>query len=365
MRTVCKKDMCAGCGVCVESCSKKAIHLIEDIQAYNAVIDEGKCVDCGRCSKICPKNNPSEFRTPIEWYQGWSLDEKIRANSSSGGFASAIAKAFIEDDGVVCTCKFSKGGFGFQFIYNTKDLMTTAGSKYVKSSPKGCYREVLSKLKSGHKVLFIGLPCQVSAVLNYVRGNWEENLYTIDLICHGTPSAQLLDMYVQQKGVDIRGATKVSFRNKTNYGLQVDHSSVEDYCQDNYTTAFLSSISYTENCYCCDYAQRKRVSDITLGDSWDSDLPSEEAKKGISLALCQTPKGKMLLEKADLCLHPVDIQRAIVANHQLMHPSEKPPKRDFFIRKIKDGKSFDQIMFMIEPRRELKKIAKRILKRKY
>lgn len=364
MKTVCIKDMCAGCGACVESCSKGAIRLKEDIKAYNAVIDEDKCIDCGRCEKICPKNHPAEFRTPIEWYQGWSLDEDIRANSSSGGFASAIAKIFIENNGVVCTCKFSKGEFGFQFINNVKDLIETAGSKYVKSSPMGIYREILSKLKNGQKVLFIALPCQVSAVLNYVRGIGMENLYTIDLICHGTPSAQLLNMYVHQKGANIRNASKVSFRNKTNYDLQIDHSSVEGYCQDNYTTAFLTSISYTENCYCCDYAQRKRVSDITLGDSWDSELPSEQAKKGISLALCQTLKGKMLLERANLCLYPVDIQRAIVANHQLTHPSTKPLKRDLFIQKIKDGKSLDRIMFMIEPRRELKKIAKRILKRK-
>lgn len=364
MRTVCKKDMCAGCGVCVESCSKKAIHLIEDIQAYNAVIDEGKCVDCGRCSKICPKNYPSEFRTPIEWYQGWSLDEKIRANSSSGGFASAISKAFIENDGIVCTCKFQGGRFGFQFINNTEELMTAAGSKYVKSSPMGIYREIILKLKSGQKVLFIGLPCQVAAVRNYVGRNKDDKLYTIDLICHGTPSAQLLDMYMQQKGVDIKTASKVSFRSKTNYGLSVDHRRMEDYCQDNYTTAFLTSISYTENCYSCDYAQRMRVSDLTLGDSWNSDLPSEEVEKGVSLVLCQTPKGKMLLNESDLCLYPVDLQRAVDANHQLTHPSIKPPNRGLFIKKIKDGKSFNHTMLLIEPRRELKKIAKRLLKRK-
>ena len=363
MRTVCPKDMCAGCGACVESCSKKAIRLIDDIQAYNAVIDEDKCVDCGRCSKICPKNHPSEFRTPIEWYQGWSLDEDIRANSSSGGFASAIAKAFIENDGVVCTCKFSNGRFGFQFIDNAKELKMAAGSKYVKSSPLGVYREILLKLKGGQKILFIGLPCQVSAVLNYVRGNKDENLYTIDLICHGTPSAQLLDIYMKQKKVDIKTVSKLSFRNKTKYGISVDDERVDGTVQDNYTTAFLTSISYTENCYSCDYAQRMRVSDLTIGDSWDSDLSSEEAQKGISLVLCQTPKGKILLENSDLCLYPVNLERATDANHQLMHPSIKPPKRDLFIKKIKDGKSFNYTMFLIEPRRGLKKIAKRLLKR--
>lgn len=363
MKTVCQKDMCVGCGACVESCSKSVIRLIEDIQAYNAVIDEDKCINCGRCSKICPQNHPSEFRSTIEWYQGWSFDEVIRTNSSSGGLASAIAKAFIENNGIVCTCKFQNGDFGFHLFTNTYDLMSAAGSKYVKSSPLGIYHEILLKLIQGQKILFIGLPCQVSAVLNYVQGN-KENLYTIDLICHGTPATQLLNVYLKQKHIDLRDVSKLGFRDKTKFGLTVETMLAEKHCQDNYTTAFLTSLSYTENCYSCNYAREMRISDLTLGDSWDSDLPIEEVQKGISLVLCQTPKGKELLEKSNLCLYPVNLQRAIAANHQLTHPSIKPPKRDLFIKKIKDGKSFNHTMLLIEPRRELKNIAKRLLKRK-
>ena len=45
--------------------------------------------------------------------------------------------------------------------------------------------------------------------------------------------------------------------------------------------AFLSSLTYTENCYSCKYAQKKRISDITIGDAWGSDLADEEIKNGI------------------------------------------------------------------------------------
>ena len=65
----------------------------------------------------------------------------------------------------------------------------------------------------------------------------------------------------------------------------------------------------------------KRVSDITLGDSWGSEEDEETQKAGISLALCQTEKGKMLLEHSDLRLLDVDLKRAIEYNHQLRHPS--------------------------------------------
>lgn len=39
------------------------------------------------------------------------------------------------------------------------------------------------------------------------------------------------------------------------------------------------------------------LSDITLGDSWGTEL-SGEVKNGVSLILCQSEKGKELIESA-------------------------------------------------------------------
>lgn len=49
--------------------------------------------------------------------------------------------------------------------------------------------------------------------------------------------------------------------------------------QDMYTHAFLASLDYTENCYTCKYAKLERVADVTLGDSWGSNLSVAEQKK--------------------------------------------------------------------------------------
>ena len=68
-----------------------------------------------------------------------------------------------------------------------------AGSKYVKSNPSGIYKKVKECLKNGRKALFIGLPSQVAACKNYVGQKNCESLYTIDLVCHGTPSPELLE----------------------------------------------------------------------------------------------------------------------------------------------------------------------------
>ena len=43
MKTVCNENQCTGCMACVDICAKNAIHIVDAIDAFNAVIDEGKC----------------------------------------------------------------------------------------------------------------------------------------------------------------------------------------------------------------------------------------------------------------------------------------------------------------------------------
>lgn len=96
MKTVCAKDMCAGCMACINMCKKSAITIVDDYKTYNAVIDEVKCVNCGLCEKICPNVKCVEQVNPIFWKEGWALNPEIRSNASSGGIASSIIYSFIK-----------------------------------------------------------------------------------------------------------------------------------------------------------------------------------------------------------------------------------------------------------------------------
>lgn len=266
--------------------------------------------------------------------------------------------SFIKNGGYVASCMLNKGEFVFELTNSTQRAEQFVGSKYVKSNPKTIYIDIERKLQEGKKVLFVGLPCQVAALKNFSRN--QDNLYTVDLICHGSPSPELLKMYLKEKSVDIEELEGLNFREKTSFGLRsVGKNNGFPRIVDMYTYAFLKSIDYTENCYSCRYASQSRVSDISLGDSWGSELSEEEKKKGISLVLCQTKKGEELLKKSNVELFDADITRAIQLNHQLEYPSRIPSSRMFFFENLEKG--FDFAMKKILPKEYLKNEIKIIL----
>ena len=361
MTTVCELNKCAGCMACVDICPKRAIKIKDSLSTYNAVIDEKKCIRCNACHKVCQVNHPARAKAPINWHQGWIENLEMREECSSGGAATAISKEFLENGGIVCGCTFNEGKFIFEFANDKDDLKKFIGSKYVKSDPTGIYKKIKDRLKCAGKVLFIGLPCQVAALKNFIGTDLSDKLYTIDLICHGTPSPRVLDIFLKQYGLTLSALKDIKFRVKAKFQIYGDYKGIiTKGVSDRYSIAFLNALTYTENCYSCPYAKTERVSDVTLGDSWGSELAIDEQKKGISLILSQTEKGNELLKMANLHLEAVDIEKAIANNHQLEYPSFRPTGRDKFFAGIKDRK-FNSLVFQQLPKQCLRQDVKKIL----
>lgn len=362
MNTVCEINRCAGCMACFEVCKQNAIRIEDSLKAYNAVIDQEKCVHCNACHRVCPNNSSVDYIKPIKWYQGWAEDKECRIAGSSGGIAQALAHYIISVGGCVCSCVFDKGEFVFRIVETEGEIKRFTGSKYVKSNPKGIYRLIRNKLDENKRVLFIGLPCQVAAVQKLIPEKLKSNLFTVDLICHGTPSPQILSRFLSDHECPIDNLEEIEFRSKARFQVREGLKSIgAKGVRDRYTSAFLSGISYTDNCYSCKYADLARVSDITLGDSWGSELDDNEKAKGISLILCQTEKGIKLIERADICLHDVNLEMAVQHNHQLVRPSSEPDKREFFFEKLKQGERFDDVVYKCYPRECLRQDIKAIL----
>lgn len=360
MRAVCDSSMCTQCKACVDICPKKAIDVIDGIDKGYASIDETICINCKLCEKVCQVNSPPKLFHVTSWHQGWA-NETIRRNSSSGGFASAIIKNFIRQGGYVSACVFDNGEFAYEITNEVENIPKFAGSKYVKSNPVGIYKKIKKLLMDGNSVLFVGLPCHAAALRNFTSKINCEKLFIIDLICHGSPSPEILKMALEDYGVELDIISKITFRQKDQFNLKSNATRIVP-CgvQDRYTIGFLDGLFYTENCYSCMYAKIDRIGDLTIGDSWGTDLV-DESENGVSLALCQNSKGKQLLDNAELELFPVDIKKSIEANKQLKSPAKEPTRRKCFFQDIKDGKRFREATFKALPKRCFRQDVKGLL----
>lgn len=359
-KLVCTKDKCNGCYLCLSVCKNGAVDVRDELESFNSYINPEKCINCGMCVKSCPANNAPVKTSPKYFYQGWSKNPEVRRKSSSGGIATEIAQFFVEDGGVCCSCGFNNGQFIFRFAENPGDVKRFSGSKYVKSNPAHIYEKIKKYIQVGRKVLFIGLPCQSAAVQSYIGKS--ELLFTCDLICHGTPSVMMVEKYLEETGKALGELTSISFRQKDHMYVSGNGVSIEpEKVLDKYTMAFLRGLDYTSNCYSCQYASFERVSDITLGDSWGTELSNGEQAKGISLILCQNEKGEKLIRSANVHLCDVNIEKAIAFNRQLKTPSIMPKERRIFFDTMKKNGKFCRSVRIAYPKDCFRQTIKKIL----
>ena len=58
---ICCEEKCTACMACANACPKGAIDIGINKYGYEkVVIDNGKCVDCGLCAKVCAKHKTGE-----------------------------------------------------------------------------------------------------------------------------------------------------------------------------------------------------------------------------------------------------------------------------------------------------------------
>ena len=280
MREICDKNRCTGCSACLNSCPKKCITMKED--EYGVLIpyiDEDKCINCNICRKVCPENNEIDLKEPLKVYAAWSLDEKIRKKSSSGGIAWEMYKYIIEHGGIAVGTKFdNEMNLSHQIATNMNELEGFRGSKYIQSSIGTIFTQIKPYVEQNKNVIFIGTPCQVNGLESFFKNKEIENIINVDLICHGVPPVKYLKEYLKYLKLNNK-IDNITFRGENNWHFTGYKKGKIIYKKHNkedfFYKSFLNGLFYRENCYKCRYARKERVGDITIGDFWGlgDDIP--------------------------------------------------------------------------------------------
>lgn len=304
---------CVGCALCANLCSQDAITMKMGENGFIVPeVDAAKCVDCGLCLKRCIVNDLSEskpgYQEEVDTYAAWNNDDEVRLKSSSGGIFSAVAETIIAAGGCVYGVKWKdKYRAEFVCVETADELKELRGSKYLPAFTCNAYREIKKKLTAQRKVLFSGTPCQVHALRQYLRKDYE-NLFTIDIVCHGMPSYNIFKLYVNEfERESGKTLERLNFRDKkeswSRYNLSrvCTDGHVSDICRvdDDFMRMFLSNKALNATCYNCPYIRHGRQGDITLGDFWGIQryFPELQTGKGVSVVLVNSDKGRKVWEK--------------------------------------------------------------------
>lgn len=355
---------CCGCGGCKNICSQDAITMNENEYGFlYPNIDYSKCINCGMCKRYCAYQGNIAGESTEQALVSVTKNRELLIKSASGGVFATLAEKILLEGGVVCGCAYEQKDGILNPIHiaidNVNSLYKLQGSKYVQSDTSGIFSVVKKYLKGNNKVLFSGTPCQVAELKHYLENVDCSNLYCIDIICHGVPSAKMFREYLKQLKEKISNdIIDFKFRDKkrahgfySSVTYKLNNTVKKKYIPaglSSYYSLFLKSVTDRENCYSCPYANNSRVGDITIGDYWGIEKQHSDylvsnggdldISNGVSCILVNNEKGKKLIDiyGNELFSKDSSFEKVSVQNEQLSSPSKKSDNRNKVMDMFKD-----------------------------
>lgn len=241
-------------------------------------------------------------------YAAYNKNLDIRLKSTSGGIFTVLAEYFINN--------YQAAVYGAAFdtefevrhirVDNINDLEKLRGSKYPQSHVGYTFKFVKKDLEEGKTVFFIGTPCQILALKNFLKKDYD-NLYTMDFVCHGVASDSVWRAYVnllEKKHGEIQSIVfKKKLKGWKKWYFNVDYKDGSHWSKRGYLTWFMNSyLTYTNirpSCYECTFKGLKRASDFTISDCWgigEQDNTMND-NKGLSALLIQNERAKNIFNE--------------------------------------------------------------------
>ncbi len=341
------KHDCCGCTACASVCPKNCIDMQPDEEGFcYPHIDASKCINCGLCERVCPLLNKPQQHEILNVYGSKNINDDIRFESSSGGMFTLFANHILNSGGTVFGAGFDENlQVCHMGVDNTQQLGRLRGSKYVQSNMNGIFKQVRTLLANGSKVLFSGTPCQIAGLKGFLMKDYE-NLFTVDVVCHGVPSAKVYNKYLQQLAACAgEPVTSVEFRNKEKGWLRgetvfrTENNRIADSKRrEPYMRLFLNNVSIRPSCADCAFNNKRSLADITIADYWgiNKQFPEFDDDKGTTLVLINTAKGQDIFDevKTQTSYISTDFEKGAQYNLAVSKSLGLHPKREYFFANL-------------------------------
>lgn len=268
----------------------------------------------------------------IRVYSGYYNDKSVLNTVSSGGAATILSELMIEGGGCVLGVIYSSDFHSaiYSCAKRKEELEAFKGSKYIMPENKcmmdgkkiDIIQAVEMLLSDEKRILLIGTGCRIASIkkILFLKGVADDNLFTIDLICHGPTypevqrdyikflerkyGAKIIDFSVRYKK---RGWTPPYMRAVFSNGRIFEFPFYEtDYGYALQNHALLS-------CYRCRIKGDQHPSDITVGDYWGITEEMDGYNPyGVSILVTHTQKGEDMIngiDKNKFCIRTADFNK--------------------------------------------------------
>ena len=302
------KNCCTGCGACAAVCAVNAISMEYDEEGFiYPSIDADICTRCQACDNVCPVlSGPRHKIGKGDMTFNLAASYPEQENSASGGVFWILAKQYLEQNQYVAGAVWTDNWEVEHIVTNRiEDAEKMRSSKYIQSNLKATYCKIKDLLNKNKKVLFCGTPCQVAGLKKYLGADYE-NLFTIDLICHGVASHKLFARHLKEINKTGQLVQEISFRNKefieSHFGLYIKYATGDVYLasdayQDIFWYEYANDLNYRLSCYDCHFRDNF-YGDMIIGDAGHININTCVDKKlSISVVIPSSKKGMEMILK--------------------------------------------------------------------
>lgn len=245
-------------------------------------------------------------------YGGYITDNDILKQCASGGLATAMYENIIKDGGIVYGAVYTNGFKSAEYVRCDKLSETDKfrSSKYIKVNlSEDTKKQIAEDIKSGTKVLFIGIACDVIKIKNMVKSLKlkDDNVIYVDLVCNGPADPEVAVQFVDMMEKKHKSKIK-SFNARYKNGewgipyLRVEFESGKIFLEKLYHTYYGIAFENMcdEICYHCPYKGEDHKADIVIGNlnGLNKNHPFYN-KFGVSFAVTNSCKGDEFLKSLD------------------------------------------------------------------
>lgn len=318
IQNIVESGYCSGCGICQSIAPQGTIEIKFSKSGYLRpyVTQPLSATVIAEVQQVCPGVNIRHHKRHEKYHTiwgpyrkistGYALNERVRYHGSSGGVISALAIHLLESNKVAFVAQnaVSKDNplqNALQLSRNAEDVIHAAGSRYAPSSPLQAVHQLFD---SGEKFAFIGKPCDVAGLRNYLHAHPHlkpQVPYMISFMCAGIPSQKGTNAILEHFMVKPEDVKTMRYRGEGWPGkakVETEDGSVHemDY-ETSWGTILNKHLQF--RCKICPDGTGE-FADIVCADAWygKDGYPDFEEQAGRSLIIARTHSGEALIDDA-------------------------------------------------------------------